>query len=227
VPFVSTNDPDIIRRITDERYGLRDNDAVEVKGIFRTQHSMRKVICPHCGQRIPVEVEIQSVYPTFVDALHHFDSSRECKDYLISCAEVSNVAKVLGRVCTPTDNIFVGETEHGEVYTRYQIAVNRKLYIPGSENADDHTDYPWVCSYGDIATDDAHTLQQGTLIYLDGHLRTKTYSHPTTCPECGTQFTFEHQRASLSPYSMEYLRDYAELAPSTHDEFDLGPGEFD
>jgi hypothetical protein len=227
VPFISTNDPDIIRRITDERYGLRENDAVEVKGIFRTQRCIRRVICPHCGKQVSVEVEIQTVYPTFVDVLHHFDSSRECKDYLISCAEVSNVAKVLGRVCTPTDEIYIGENDRGDVFARYKIAVNRKLYVPGSENADDHTDYPWVYSFGDTAIDDAHTLQQGTLVYLDGYLHTKTYSQKTTCDECGTEFTFEHQQASLSPYSMEYLRDYAELAPSTHDEFDLGPGEFD
>lgn len=226
-PFVSTNDPEIIRRITDEKYGLQPNDAIEVKGIFRSQRGVRKLICPHCGKPVQVPVEIQTVYPTFIDALHSFDSSRACNDYLIRCAEVSNIAKVLGRVCTPTDAIFIGETEQGEIYARYQLAVNRKLYIPGSENADDHTDYPWVYSYGDIAVEDAHTLQQGTLVYMDGFLRTKVYPHQVVCDECGGEFTFDHQRATLSPYSMEYLRDYAELNPSTHDEIDLGTGEFD
>ena len=75
--------------------------------------------------------------------------------------------------------------------------------------------------------DDANILCQGTLVYLDGFLRTKTYPHPVTCESCGGEFSFEHQRATLSPYSMEYLRDYAELNPSTHDDIDLEPSELD
>ena len=119
-------------------------------------------------------------------------------------------------MCTPTDKILHGETDHGDLYARYQLAVNRKLFVKDSIDEEDHTDYPFVYSYGDVADKDLTILKQGTLIYLDGYLHTMVFEDEAECSECHNIFPFKYQRMNLTPYSTEYLRDYDELTPSTH-----------
>lgn len=212
-PVIATSDQALIRKAQK----LKKHDIVDIKGTFRTQYSKRKHDCPHCGSRNIIECFLATINPVYIGVVEdRITNDTDGMQYLVECAEVANEAKVIGRVCTPTDKIVFGETDRGEVFARYQLAVNRKLYIKDSINEEDHTDYPMVYSYGDIAEDDLHILQQNTLIYLDGYIHTMSYDQPVTCESCGTEFTFKSQKMNLTPYAMEYLRDYEELNESKH-----------
>lgn len=213
-PIVSTSDPMMIRRAKK----LQKYDIVEVKGTFRTQFSTRNKYCDKCGELNTVETSIQTVNPVFIGVL-----SSECKNdtdgtsYLLDVAEVSNVAKIIGRVCSATENLKLSETEQGTPFCKYQLAVNRKLYIPDSVDEQDHTDYPIVYSYGSVAEDDVQVLQQNALIYLDGYIRTSTVNKTMKCACCGKDFIVQNKRMTISPYSNEYLRDFkGDVLESTH-----------
>ena len=212
-PIISTADQNIIKEIQKAKV----HDIIEVKGTFRTQHSQRTQICPHCGEKNIIETAIQTIKPIYVGIVDdRMKNDTDGQNYLIHCAEIANIAKVIGRVCTNTEDIYFGETEQGELYGRYQLAVNRKLYIRDSEDEEDHADFPVIYSYGDIAKEDQQILKQNTLVYLDGYIHTMIYEQPVECSHCGEEFKYKSQKMNLTPYSMEYLRDFDELLESTH-----------
>lgn len=213
-PIIATSDKEMIKQAKK----LKHYDIVEVKGTFLTQHSTRSKICPHCGKINVLETSIQTINPVYIGAVNDtLKNDTDGTTYLLGCAEISNIAKVIGRVCTPTEEIVFGETDKGEVYARYQIAVNRKLFVKDSEGEEDHADFPIVYSYGDVARDDKDVLQQNALVYLDGYIHTMLRDQLVTCDECGGEFTFKTQCMNLSPYSMEYLRDFKDdVLESTH-----------
>ena len=203
-PIIMTNDQEMIRMAKK----LTRHDIVEVKGTFRTGFTKGHRKCPHCGKIHNLEMGMQTINPSFIGTITHLNSDTEGLSYMIDTAEISNVAKVMGRVCTNTDSIVTAETDRGVLYTRYQLAVNRKLFIKGTSTYEDHTDYPLVYSYDDTAYQDSLVLRQGSLIYLDGFVHTIKNNQDVECDECGNTFSYEVQRMSLTPYSNEYLRDY-------------------
>lgn len=212
-PIIATSDPKIIKEL--KRFKV--HDIIEIEGIFRTSNAKKKRVCPHCGQELVVDMPIATIYPTYADIVDdRLENDTDGLNYLLRRAEHSNHAKIIGRVCTPTENISSGETDRGDLYAKYQLAVNRKLFVLDSVDEEDHTDYPMVYAYNDVAEDNLRTLQQGTLIYLDGYLHTMVYDKTETCPVCNNEFSYKWSRMNLTPYSVEYLRDYDELAPSTH-----------
>lgn len=213
-PVICTSDNNILRWMK----SLKTHDLVEVKGTFMTQHSKKRSVCPHCGEEQIIDCPIQTINPSFVGVLKDtIKSDAEGTKYLMDCAEVSNIAKIIGTVCTPTDDIVFGETDRGDMYARYQLAVNRKLFVKGSVDEEDHTDYPIVYSYGNVASDDISVLRQGSEVYLDGFIHTMVYSYDVECPSCGEVHQEKRQRMNLTPYSMEYLRDFNDdVLESTH-----------
>lgn len=222
-PIIQSSNADMI--LAAKR--LSPYDIVEIKGTFRVQKMKRTAICDKCGEKSIIESSFQTINPTYIGIV-----SSECKsdtegtNYLIQIAEISNIAKVIGYVVSPTDTIELKETDRGVPYCKYQIAINRKLYIEGSRGEEDHTDYPIIYSYGDIAEDDVSVLQQGAMVYLDGFLRTSTLERKEICPHCGCEFIVKNKRMTLSPYSMEYLRDYkGDVLESTHAKNKKSDGE--
>lgn len=212
-PIISTTDKAIIKEIQK----MKVHDIVEVKGTFLTSHSRRTKICPYCGEINTIDTAIQIINPIYVGVIDdRLKSDTDGQNYLIQCAEVANIAKIIGRVCTKTEDIYYGETEQGELYERYQLAVNRKLYVRDSEGDDDHADFPVVYSYGDIAKEDKTILKQNTLVYLDGYVHTMIYDQDFECEHCGETFSYKSQKMNLTPYSMEYLRDFDDLLESKH-----------
>lgn len=213
-PIIASSDKEIIRKIQQ----VKKHDILDVKGTFRTQYAKKKVKCPFCGEYVTLESPLATINPIFVGIVDdRMQNDTDGANYLMSRAEISNEAKVIGRVCTPTEKIMSGETERGDTFTKYQLAVNRKLFIKDSIDEEDHTDYPVVYSYGNVAKDDFQVLQQNALIYLDGYIHTMMYDQATTCTNCGKDFTFSSQRMNLTPYSNEYLRDYEDVLESTHE----------
>lgn len=213
-PIILTSDKEMIRAITK----LKKYDIVEVKGSFRTKISNRHKVCEVCGKTTTIETPIQLINPSFVGVVAtDIHNNTEGLNYLLNIAEISNIAKVIGRVCCPTDSITFGETDTGVAYCRYQLAVNRKLFVADSEGEEDHADYPIVISYGDVAYDDYEVLQQNALVYLDGYIHVIQQERCVPCEHCGATISYKTASMSLSPYSMEYLRDFKDdVLESTH-----------
>lgn len=214
-PIIMTADQEIIRVIKK----LQVHDIIEIKGTFMTGFTRIHKQCPHCGKIHQFETGLQTINPVYVGTICHLDNDTQGLSYIVDTAEISNIAKVMGRVCTPTEDIVTAETDNGNLYSRYQLAVNRKLFVRGSESYEDHTDFPLVYSYDDIAHEDSLVLKQGALIYLDGFVHTMKMSQSATCDNCGNDFSYDIQRMNLTPYANEYLRDYnADAIESTHPE---------
>lgn len=215
--IIQTSNPEMILAAKK----LATYNIVEVKGTFRTQRMTRNKYCPKCGKlNIIADSSIQTINPTFIGILSTEPKTDiEGTRYLLDVAEVSNIAKIIGRVCSPTENITLGETDLGVSYCKYQLAVNRKHYVEGSAGIEDHTDYPIVYSYGSVAEDDYAVLQQGALVYIDGYVRTSTLETTHECDECKESFTYTNKRMTISPYAVEYLRDFkGDVLESTHGE---------
>jgi hypothetical protein len=121
--------------------------------------------------------------------------------------------KLIGRVCKTSDandapeNPQLKTNDSGDEYCKYQIAVNRKLYIEGS-GLEEHSDYLWVRSFNRNAEKDALALSVNSLIYLDAYVRSFTAKQRIdACINCGKSYTFSNTGFEVIPYSVEYLRD--------------------
>ncbi len=205
-PVISTEDPELIKEIQ----GFKLHDIIEVKGTFKTMHVTKHKQCPDpaCAKVNIFTTPTQVINPVYLGRCYELNTNIEGTDYLRKCAEVSNIAKVIGRVCLTDDQIIIGETERGNKFAKYQIAINRKLFDSSSEGVEDHSDYPVVYSYDDIADQDEAMLCQGALIYIDGYVHMMTVTQNVECCACGKQFPVKQSRMNLTPYSVEYLRDY-------------------
>ncbi len=173
-------------------------------------HVMKKKQCPDpaCAQVNQFPISIQVINPTYVGKCCELGTNIEGTDYLRRCAEISNIAKMIGRVCLKDDQIIIGETERGNKFAKYQIAINRKLFDTSSVDSEDHSDYPVVYSYDDVADQDEAMLCEGALIYLDGYVHTMNTTQQVECCRCHKVFEVKNLRMNLTPYSNEYLRDY-------------------
>ncbi len=203
-PIIMSSDRDIIQAVQQLKLG----DIAEVKGAFKTGHIIRRKRCPECGQINETDELMQVITPAYIGKCCELSTNLQGTDYLRHCAEISNIAKVIGRVCIKDDKFIVGETESGDKFMKYQIAVNRKLFDTTSLGADDHSDYPVVYSYNDVADKDEAMLCEGALIYVDGYVHTMEYDEQIECCECHKTFPIKTQRMNLTPYANEYLRDY-------------------
>ncbi len=214
-PLISTSDPNIIRQIQK----LKVEDIVEVKGVYKTQYITKHCQCPKCATVNAFDTNLPIIVPLYVGRCVELETTTEGMDYLKDCAEISNIVKVIGRLCIDESDIVSGETDRGDAYAKYKIAVNRKFFDTNSLDAEDHTDYPVIYSYNDVAKKDIAMLKKGTLMYVDGYLHTMKYDANIECCECGESFTVPIQRMNITPYSNEYLRDYKEDGlESTHKE---------
>lgn len=213
MPIIVTKDPRIIQKT----FEIKKNDIVEIKGSFLTGKIVKHKKCPVCGLINDYECASQVIAPQYVGVLKTgIRSDNVGLKELVNSVEISNICKVIGRVCSP--EIKTGITERGENFTTYQIAVNRKFFLYGTEDEEDHTDYPYVISYGTQAELDAQTLKQGSLIYIDGYVHTMITPMEVKCAneKCGEVIKVDTQRMTITPYSVEYLRDYNDVLSSTH-----------
>lgn len=214
-PLISTENPDIIRQIQK----LKLQDIVEVKGVYKSRYITKRCKCPYCESINAFDTNLATINPIYVGRCYELNTNIEGTDYMRNCAEISNIVKMIGRLCIDEDKIVYGETDSGDRYARYKIATNRKFFDASAIDLEDHADYPVVYSYNDVADQDIAMMKKGTLIYLDGYLHTMEYNVSVTCFECGKDFDVTLQRMNLTPYSNEYLRDYKENGlESTHKE---------
>lgn len=89
---------------------------------------------------------------------------------------------------------------------RYGLGVNRKYFIKEQKN--EHSDYPWVYSYGEQADTDFRYLKKGSLILVDGFIHNENAMTRMKCEACDSDYTFPDVGTQFTPYSIEYLNDY-------------------
>lgn len=212
-PILRTKDPRLVKKME----SIQLYDVVETKCSIVTAHAERKIICPHCGAQYKKDTALVYLSPISICVRQHTESDTAGVGALldVDLAEISNVAKIIGRVCNE-EGVKYYEDGEGHAKSSYQIAVNRKFYIYGSTmdrgsvddaTQDDRADYPWVTSYGKVAEEDYQQIQQGSLIFIDGYVHTQSYNQKTVCenPECGKEFEYKCQSVTITPYSNEYL----------------------
>ena len=212
-PIIMTSDKELIRICQT----LKLEDIVEIKGTFKTQHVTKHRQCPCCNTVNAFEATMQTINPIYIGRCMELDTNLEGMDQLRKCAEISNIVKVIGRVCTPDDKIIFGETDRGNLFAKYQLAVNRRFYDVDSVDEEDHSDYPVIYSYDSVAEEDQAMIKQGALMYVDGYLHTMTFDSDVQCCECNEPFKIKLNRMNITPYAVEYLRDYKnDVLESTH-----------
>lgn len=209
-PLIMTSTPAFIKTIENiELY-----DFVEIKGTLTTADYTRSTVCPHCGKEKLSPAMLTYINPAYINVRHHAKSRTEGLPYLAECAEASNILKLIGRVCRDPE---LYTYDDGSSCCSYAIAVNRKLYVEGSEDEEDHADYPWVKSFGEQAEKDIAALKVDSLVYIDGYIRTMKRTVRIQCdnPQCAEFYDQPTAVLEAVPYSVEYLSDFDKLE-ATH-----------
>lgn len=200
-PVIMTANPALMKQIEN----IQLYDFVEVKGTITTKNYKRRTICPKCGEEKICDAMMTFISPTYINVRCHATSRTEGLPYLSECAEASNILKLIGRVCRDPE---IYTYDDGSKCCSYPIAVNRKFYIDGSVDEEDHSDYPWVKSFGEQADEDIEALHVDSLVYIDGYMRTLRREQQIQCtnPECLEFYTFPNAVMEVVPYSVEYLQ---------------------
>ena len=85
------------------------------------------------------------------------------------------------------------------------IAINRKYRVKG-DVAENHTDYPYVRSYGERAKRDMETLSVGSTVLLDASVQTRLIQNKkSVCKNCGKEYVWTDYITELYAYGVEYL----------------------
>lgn len=183
-------------------------DIVDIKGVFMVLPTMRKSICPACGAINYKENAVSTfVYPQSVTRLgsytEFYDNKLETPDSLLmkNYQENSNQCLIIGTVITDPQFI-AGDVD----LCRYGLGVDRKYYV--KEQSEQHSDYPWVYSYGEQAEWDAKYLRKKSVILMDGFIHNEWYKADKACKACNHKYTVDEVGTQFTPYSIEYLSGY-------------------
>jgi len=179
---------------------IRQFDFIEIKGTVATKNVIRGKICPQCGHTTLQKGVLDYIEPIYIGIRAHANSGTDGAEYLRSCAEASNILKLIGVVCQEPEFYTY---PNGVEYAHYNIAVNRKYFVDGQPEVS--ADFPWVKTYGEQAAKDREAIRKGSLIYIDGYLKSEKSVQKTVCDACGYEFDFEHMVTVVRPYSVEYL----------------------
>lgn len=215
-PIVVTEDPTMI----DEIAGWAENDIVLIKGFLATKEVDKTGTCPFCetvNKRSEAALNARSggnriyISPIFVKKIRSYPDQGQAYADVIACAEISNTVFLVGNLtCEPIQ----GTYEDGKIYTRYQLAINRKYCPKGMQELMERTDFPWVYSYGSKALDDYQALHTGSMVCIDGALQTRNYKETYKCKNCGNLFDVKGRTLEVLSYDTEYLANYTPIGGS-------------
>lgn len=200
--------------------GLHENDLVILKGVVSTKNVTKQVVCKNCGEvfsvregKQPVEGEdiedgdddatsmITYVTPIAIDVRNTNLTEDEAHQMLLKVREMSNEVQLIGNLCADPKPFEGGKA------TSYQLGVNRK-YFQRYDDPSITADYPYIRSLGVQAESDIEALRMGSMVLVDGFLKTRYFDRKSKCPYCGTIRTWTDYCIEVVPYSVEYIRDY-------------------
>lgn len=193
-------------------------DVISVTGFLATKERDKEATCPVCGtvnSRIDAclpfgQERVKSggndiyVYPISLHLESGGNDEQSAFEYLHAHKEDVNRVFIMGNLTSPPVH---GALDQGKrLYTRYQIAVNRKYHPKGGDELYERTDYPWIYSYGNKAAEDYQNLTKGALVFVDGALQSRKYKEQYTCKNCKNEFDVPGRTLEVLSYDTEYLR---------------------
>ena len=208
-PRVRTENPDKIKAVSKIKVG----DYVRVKGTLSTKPVNKSKKCPDCGTVNSVSGILTYVNLIFIDIVERdiFEidedgnfNKKNALEKLKSRSEVSNMFTCIGAVVRDVDTY--SDPERPNIHaTKYQLAVNRK-YLIKEDGPDAKTDYPYIISYGKQALQDAEQLQEGSVVYVNGFIRSKRVKRKFTCCNCGCEYDWIDPVIDVVPFGgVEFL----------------------
>jgi hypothetical protein len=200
-PIVVTTDKEIIKVISE----MSEGDMVDVRGVLTTSKVKKSSLC-HCGHKNISFGDFVSVTPIYICPRETGVSKEAGLELLRARNEISNVAIMIGTLCRDPESYSAteGNNRNNKVTTQYQIAVNRRYHIHGSSESD-RTDYPWIKSFGEQASEDAMRLRTNSTVFINGAIQTREIQRTTVCEECGETYKWTETVSEIFPYSTEYL----------------------
>ena len=197
--------------IIDKLKSYKKYDIIDIKGVINILPVNKKLKCSICGGITTKYTVSTFVYPIsstrLGSYLDYFNVVGESPDALLykNYRENSNQALIIGKVVT--DPEIVPNGKNSTTCCRYGLGVDRKYYIATQD--DKTADYPWVYSYGEQAeTDKIKLMKFKTEVLIDGFIHNKKIKSRMTCDNCGCNFVYQNLITQITPYSVEYLRDY-------------------
>lgn len=183
---------------------IRQFHIVRVKGVVTAKLGTRTVYCPKCGAEYTVDVVKVYVEPISMELVNDaFTTADEAAAFTFKHREYSNEARIMGNVCAdPYQSLFKKNP-----LCSYQLAVPRTYRLAGSSD-EERTDYLFVKSFRNNATDDLKRIRKGTLVLIDGFLHSRRIEKSCTCPKCGETMDVKTHALEIVPYETEYLRGY-------------------
>lgn len=216
IPVV-TRTEEIIRKIE----SLGENDVIMIKGVVCTRFMISRRICEKCGAIDSQSVTRAFVLPIDFIVLKQGIGLSEARNYTKEHAEFSNEVNLIGNVCTQPRRIANNPMSPLE----YQIAVNRTYRIK-EDPEDIKTDYPWVVSYGSYAMEEEAILQVNSQIMINGFIKTRQFVKGCRCQACNAPYSLQCQAMEITPYHVEYLRNYNSKTDNDGEEI-LGSTHYD
>lgn len=206
-PRILSQNPEIMKQISN----LKENDIVYIKGVLVTKPIIKTMHCEFCHAENRVEGAVSFINPIYLKTIEQNLTQEDAFNKLKESEEVSNVATIIGSVCTEPDTYI---SQKGIPITTYQLAVNRKYKIK-EDITGVKTDYPWVKSYKDMAQKDNEHLRKGSLVFIDGIIQTRSFSRKCQCEQCEKIFNWTDRVIEIVPYQTEYLNNF--YAPGEKD----------
>lgn len=199
----------------EEMLKLHQWDIVEIKGTVSTKDVIKNSTCSHCGGVNKVHGKVVTIQPMYIglrgfieDMPEDSQDMSKIMEALKPHIEISNQATVIGTLCGDPELYMVKKGKKGGfLVTQYKLAVNRKYRVL-EDPSDLKTDYPWIKAYGAIAESDAKALHQGSTVFIDGLIKTRSFTRSTVCEHCNEVYEWEDSTMEVTPYSVEYLRNF-------------------
>ncbi|KPV44405.1 single-stranded DNA-binding protein [Alicyclobacillus ferrooxydans] len=166
---------------------LSVGDAVHIEGEIRTRSATKTLTCDRCSTLYSTSIMITSI----AVGEDGFQILPLIKGHTFS----ENHAYLLGTLVKDPQ---VWTTRNNIPKTKYQMAINRKDSTGGA-------DYPFISSYKRLAQEDAHRLQHGSQLFVEGAVQTSVRPRSIVCPGCGNIHTLRSLNTEIVARSTEYL----------------------
>lgn len=207
---IITEDVELIRYC---EKNVREGDMLDVKGVFTTRNRKKKRICPHCSKENIMRGIENFITPIYLCVREKGLSEMQGFNLLKERNEISNNLYVLGTVVSDVEYY----EDEKQRYAQYCIKLGRKFWIK-TDPADLREDHPHVKSYGILGIRDKEYLKQGSHIFINGSVSTRSYKRHKDCDHCGEDFEFDDSTMEINSYSNEYVDEKPRMEDDEEDD---------
>ena len=199
--------PDLMtstRKMMKEIMGLHQYDVLYVNGVINTKGGISKPeLCTECGAVNNITRTTTYVNPVFIEKTGEVTDDESMVAYLEKVRHVSNEVNVMGRLTRAPKRVM---PKVGLTVTQYQIGLLRHVFIP--TESETRVDYPWIKAYGEDGDYDWLSLDEGSIVFIDGYLQTRHLQRTSVCTSCGKRFTWKEKIKEIVPFETEYISGY-------------------